>query len=100
MQFFSTYINRRDDTYGGSLEKSLTFPMAVVDKVKKVLAGNKKQPFIVGDRFSPEEPETVGITKAETLTLVNAFVSKELDYLHVPKSALARKCQKTWLVSN
>lgn len=82
-QFFSPYTNRREDQYGGSLEKRLSFPIAVVDEVKKVVAEHAKQPFLVGYRFSPEEPETPGITMADTLALVDVLASKELDYLHV-----------------
>ncbi|WP_066063095.1 NADH-dependent flavin oxidoreductase [Neobacillus soli] len=82
-QFFSPHSNRREDQYGGSLEKRLSFPIAVIDEVKKVVAENAKQPFLVGYRFSPEEPETPGITMADTLALVDILASKELDYLHV-----------------
>ncbi|MEH7247523.1 NADH-dependent flavin oxidoreductase [Neobacillus niacini] len=82
-QFFSPYTNRREDQYGGSLEKRLSFPLAVVDEVKKVVAEHANQPFIVGYRFSPEEPETPGITMADTLALVDVLAKKELDYLHV-----------------
>ncbi|MFJ7974336.1 NADH-dependent flavin oxidoreductase [Peribacillus sp. NPDC096379] len=82
-QFFSPHSNRREDQYGGSFEKRLTFPIAVVDEVKKVVAKHAKEPFLVGYRFSPEEPETPGITMADTLALVDVLASKELDYLHV-----------------
>jgi 2,4-dienoyl-CoA reductase-like NADH-dependent reductase (Old Yellow Enzyme family) len=82
-QFFSPHSNRRDDRWGGSLEKRLTFPLAVVDEVKKVVATHAKEPFLVGYRFSPEEPETPGITMADTLVLVDALADKKLDYLHV-----------------
>ena len=82
-QFFSPHSNRREDRFGGSLEKRLTFPLAVVDEVKKVVADQGKPDFIIGYRFSPEEPETPGITMDETLILVDALVEKRLDYLHV-----------------
>ena len=82
-QFFSPHSNRREDRYGGSLEKRLSFPIAVVDEVKKAVAEHAKEPFLIGYRFSPEEPETPGITMADTLALVDALASKELDYLHV-----------------
>ncbi|MCM3655167.1 NADH-dependent flavin oxidoreductase [Metabacillus litoralis] len=82
-QFFSPHSNRREDQYGGSLEKRLSFPIAVVDEVKKAVAEHAKEPFLIGYRFSPEEPETPGITMADTLALVDALASKELDYLHV-----------------
>jgi 2,4-dienoyl-CoA reductase-like NADH-dependent reductase (Old Yellow Enzyme family) len=82
-QFFSPHSNRRDDRWGGSLEKRLSFPIAIVDEVKKVVADFAKESFIIGYRFSPEEPETPGITMAETLVLVDALADKGLDYLHV-----------------
>ncbi|MCM3411706.1 NADH-dependent flavin oxidoreductase [Metabacillus litoralis] len=82
-QFFSPHSNRREDRFGGSLEKRMTFPLEVVDTVKKVVLEHAKEPFIVGYRFSPEEPETPGITMDETLALVDALSNKGLDYLHV-----------------
>ncbi|MEH6949646.1 NADH-dependent flavin oxidoreductase [Bacillus sp. JJ634] len=82
-QFFSPHSNRREDRFGGSLEKRMTFPLAVVDKVKNVVKEHAQSPFIVGYRFSPEEPETPGITMADTLALVDALADKDLDYLHV-----------------
>lgn len=82
-QFFSPHSNRREDRWGGSLEKRLTFPLAVVDEVKRVAAEHAKVPFIVGYRFSPEESETPGITMADTLVLLDALAKKDLDYLHV-----------------
>jgi 2,4-dienoyl-CoA reductase-like NADH-dependent reductase (Old Yellow Enzyme family) len=82
-QFFSPHSNRREDKWGGSLEKRLNFPLAVVDEVKKAVAEHAKGPFIVGYRFSPEEPETPGITMDDTLSLIDGLATKELDYLHV-----------------
>ncbi|MFP5114979.1 NADH-dependent flavin oxidoreductase [Bacillaceae bacterium C204] len=82
-QFFSPHSNRRADRWGGTLEKRLTFPLAVVDEVKRVVAEYGKEPFLVGYRFSPEEPETPGITMADTLALIDALAEKDLDYLHV-----------------
>jgi 2,4-dienoyl-CoA reductase-like NADH-dependent reductase (Old Yellow Enzyme family) len=82
-QFFSPHSNRREDQWGGTLEKRLTFPLAVVDEVKRVAAEFAKEPFLVGYRFSPEEAETPGITMAETLVLIDALAEKDLDYLHV-----------------
>ncbi|MEY2193627.1 NADH-dependent flavin oxidoreductase [Neobacillus sp. BF23-41] len=82
-QFFSPHSNRRVDRWGGTLEKRLTFPLAVIDEVKRVVAEYGKEPFLVGYRFSPEEPETPGITMADTLALIDTLAEKDLDYLHV-----------------
>ncbi|MNU92031.1 NADH oxidase [compost metagenome] len=82
-QFFSPHTNRRNDRWGGDFDKRLRFPLAVVDEVKRVVAAHAKQPFAVGYRFSPEEPEENGITMDDTLKLVNVLADKQLDYLHV-----------------
>ncbi|MBY0095793.1 NADH-dependent flavin oxidoreductase [Mesobacillus maritimus] len=82
-QFFSPHSNRREDQYGGSLEKRMTFPLAIVDEVKKVVNEHAPADFIVGYRFSPEEPESPGITMDDTLKLVDTLADKGLDYLHV-----------------
>jgi len=81
-QFFSPHSNRRTDKWGGDLIKRMTFPLAVVDSVKRAaaLAG---RPFLVGYRISPEEMENPGITMEDTLYLVEALSHKQLDYLHV-----------------
>ncbi|MBM7691274.1 2,4-dienoyl-CoA reductase-like NADH-dependent reductase (Old Yellow Enzyme family) [Peribacillus deserti] len=81
-QFFSPHSNRREDRWGGSLENRLSFPLAVVEEVKKA-AATANEPFIVGYRFSPEEPETPGITMADTLKLVDVLSEQGLDYLHI-----------------
>ncbi|WP_017688940.1 NADH-dependent flavin oxidoreductase [Paenibacillus sp. PAMC 26794] len=82
-QFFSPHSNQREDRWGGSAEKRLTFPLAVVDEIQKVVAEHTKLPFIIGYRFSPEEPETPGLTMEDTYLLVDALKDKNLDYLHV-----------------
>ncbi|WP_310830675.1 NADH-dependent flavin oxidoreductase [Paenibacillus pedocola] len=81
-QFFSPHSNIREDRWGGSLEKRLTFPLAVLREVKRVVSEYASSPFLVGYRFSPEEPETPGITMAETFALIDALKGEGLDYLH------------------
>lgn len=82
-QFFSPHANRREDRWGGTIEKRLTFPLAVIDEVEKTVAQYTKLPFIVGYRFSPEEPETPGLTMEDTYVLIDALKKTKLDYLHV-----------------
>lgn len=82
-QFFSPHSNRREDRFGGSLEKRMTFPLAVTDEVKRVADEHADDSFIIGYRFSPEEAETPGITMGDTLALVDVLADKGLDYLHV-----------------
>lgn len=82
-QFYSPHANRREDQYGGSIENRLTFPLAIVKKVKEIVQEQAHRPFLVGYRFSPEEAETPGITMEETLFLVDRLADQGLNYLHV-----------------
>lgn len=82
-QFFSPHSNKREDRFGGNLEKRLTFPLEIIDEIQEVVRVHSKEPFIVGYRFSPEEQSTPGITMSDTLELVDALSDKGLDYLHV-----------------
>lgn len=82
-QFFSPHSNQRNDAWGGSLEKRMKFPLAVVNEVKRVVDEYAERPFLIGYRFSPEEATTPGISMSDTLELVNALADQELDYLHV-----------------
>jgi len=82
-QFFSPHSNRRDDFWGGSIDKRMNFPLAVISEVKKVVKENTSENFIIGYRFSPEEMETPGITLEDTLSFIDVLADQELSYLHV-----------------
>jgi len=82
-QFFSAHTNRRDDRWGGTLEKRMAFPLAIVDEVKRAVAAHTNEAFLIGYRFSPEEAYENGITMADTFALIDALADKSLDYLHV-----------------
>lgn len=82
-QFVSGHSNRRTDEWGGSLERRLRFPLAIIDEVRRVVASHAQGPFLVGYRFSPEEPHEQGLTMHDTFGLIDALKDKELDYVHV-----------------
>lgn len=82
-QFFSGFTNKRTDKYGGSLEKRLTFPLAVANAVLAVKEKHAAADFIVGYRFSPEEPEEDGITMDDTAVLLAHLQQLPLDYVHI-----------------
>ena len=82
-QFYSGYYNKRNDEWGGSLEKRMKFPLAVVDECCKIRDKYKKPEFIIGYRLSPEEPFEDGLTMTETLALVRALVKKPIQYIHI-----------------
>lgn len=82
-QFFSGFTNKRTDRYGGSVEKRMTFLLELIDRVNRAKAQYADDKFIVGYRFSPEEPEEDGITLDETVQLVDRLADEKLDYLHI-----------------
>ena len=45
-QFFSPHSNRRNDKWGGDIEKRTTFPVAILEKTKAVAAASEKSDFI------------------------------------------------------
>src|SRR5690625_130302 len=47
-QFFSPHSNRRKDHWGGTLEKRMNFPLAVVESVQAAIKNYAETPFILG----------------------------------------------------
>lgn len=82
-QFFSGFTNKRTDKYGGTLEKRLTFPIAVAEAVLNMKKAHASDDFIIGYRFSPEEPEEDGITMDDTAVLLARLQQLPLDYMHI-----------------
>lgn len=90
-QFFSPHSNRRDDSWGGTLEKRYHFIDILVDEVTNIVDQSDVENFIVGYRFSPEEFEKPGISFEETLFLIDKLADKKLDYLHISLNDYRRK---------
>ncbi|QLB21358.1 NADH-dependent flavin oxidoreductase [Vespertiliibacter pulmonis] len=82
-QFLSAQTNHRNDAWGGSLEKRLAFPLAIIDKVMAIREQYQRPDFIVGYRFSPEEAGENGLTMLDAFALIDALIEKPLQYLHV-----------------
>ena len=89
-QFFSPHSNRRNDKWGGSLEKRMKFPLAVIKEATKVIEKYAKKPFLLGYRISPEELEEPGITLDDTLQFIDQLKQTKIDYLHVSQSDVWR----------
>lgn len=81
--FYSPHSNTRDDRWGGTLEKRLRFPLALVEEVHRVVAEHATQPFVIGYRISPDEPNDDGLRIRDTLVLVDCLINVGIDYLHV-----------------
>ncbi len=80
--FFSPRYNQRNDAWGGSREKRMEFPLAVVRAVRGVIAAHAKQPFLLGYRITPEERDEGGYRLPDMLAFVDALISEGVDYLH------------------
>ena len=93
-QFYSGYYNKRNDEWGGSLEKRMRFPLEVVDACCKIRDKYNKPEFIIGYRLSPEEPFENGITMTETMALVRELVKKPIQFIHVSERNYYQKVRR------
>ena len=82
-QFFSPHSNRRNDQWGGNLNKRMRFPIEVTRAVANVAKTYASELFVVGYRISPEEYENPGITLDDSLALSESLVDEGIDYLHL-----------------
>lgn len=84
-QFFSKISNHRTDDWGGSLEKRMAFPLAIVKEVTRVAREYGPKYFIVGYRISPEEihGEDIGYDYKEAQELIKEVDKFEPDYIHI-----------------
>lgn len=85
-QFFSAFSNKRDDYWGGTLEKRMNFAMEVAKEVMRVVKEYAPKDFIVGYRISPDEihGENIGYTWRESKQLIQKLTSTyDFDYLHI-----------------
>lgn len=80
--FFSPYSNRRDDRWGGSLEKRMRFPLAVVAAVKGAINEHAVTPFALGYRISVEEAVEGGLQLADSLELIDRLIDAGVSYIH------------------
>ncbi|CUW17539.1 NADH-dependent flavin oxidoreductase [Leuconostoc gasicomitatum] len=82
-QFFSPDSNRRDDIWGGTVEKRRRFGLAITAKVAQTIEKFADKPFLLGYRQSPEEPMTPGITLEDSLGFAEKLMALPVDYLHL-----------------
>ncbi|MEH7122661.1 NADH-dependent flavin oxidoreductase [Bacillus sp. JJ1773] len=78
-QFVSPHSNQRTDEF----QNRYLFAIKLIDEVKRVIKEHATKPFLIGYRFSPEEPETPGITMKETFELLDELMKADIDYIHI-----------------
>lgn len=102
-QFFSPNSNLRNDEFGGSVIKRMTFAVQIIQRIKKLRLEMNKPNFVIGYRLSPEEIEIPGISLDDTMTLVSTLKSLRIDYIHLSlnsykQSSLREKKDNTPIV--
>jgi NADPH2 dehydrogenase len=77
-QFFSPLFNRREDEFGGSLEKRMHFPLLIVEKVRRIL-GNRLLLYRLGsDDLAPS-----GTHIEDSITFAKRLEGSGVDILDV-----------------
>jgi len=76
-QFLSLAVNDRTDSYGGSFENRLRFPLRVLKAIQEAVS----LPIII--RLSAQEMSPDGITLEESIALAKVLASRGVDALHV-----------------
>lgn len=84
-QFFSASANHRTDEWGGSREKRIAFPLAVLRAVKKTIADSGEKNFILGWRISPQEKhgDEIGYDVDDMLAQTKEAAKIGFDYLNI-----------------
>ncbi|THF55778.1 NADH:flavin oxidoreductase [Ollibium composti] len=82
--FLSPLTNRRDDAWGGTPEKRLAFPRAVVQAIRKAVGPD----FIVGLRAAVDEDDPEGLSLEGGLNAVRVLAGDGIDFLSVIKGTI------------
>lgn len=86
----SPHSNRRQDAWGGTLEKRSKFAISILEAAHQVKKEEKVPDFILGYRFSPEEIEEPGIRFEDSLFLLEKLAEIGLDYVHFSMGIYSR----------
>ena len=83
-QFLSPFSNRREDSYGGSLENRMRFPLAVARAVRAAWPGDRP----LGARISATDWLDGGWVVEEAIVFVRALQALGYDYICVSSGGL------------
>ncbi|MCF6136696.1 NADH:flavin oxidoreductase [Pseudalkalibacillus berkeleyi] len=82
-QFLTDYLNKRDDQYGGSLEKRLQFTLEVIDEVRQSVGDD----YLVGIRISQgkvaDQAHKWPNGEKDAEYIFSQLGNTSLDYIHV-----------------
>jgi 2,4-dienoyl-CoA reductase-like NADH-dependent reductase (Old Yellow Enzyme family) len=83
--FFSPVSNRRDDAFGGTLEKRMRFPLLVAEAVRAAWPAEK--PLFYRASFVDGVPD--GTTVEDTIALAQALKSRGVDMIDCSSGGMA-----------
>jgi 2,4-dienoyl-CoA reductase-like NADH-dependent reductase (Old Yellow Enzyme family) len=83
-EFLSPLSNHREDSYGGSLENRMRFPLEVFDAVRAAIPHGKP----VGIRVSATDWAEGGWDIEQTLAFAHALKARGCDFIHVSSGGL------------
>ena len=75
--FFSPLANRRDDEWGGDLERRMRFPLAVAEALREVLP--ERMPLLY--RASAVDGFDDGVTREDTIALATELSNRGVDLI-------------------
>tara|TARA_Y100000590_G_scaffold466551_1_gene642361 strand:+ start:1941 stop:3980 length:2040 start_codon:yes stop_codon:yes gene_type:complete len=78
--FWSPATNKREDSFGGSLENRISFSLRVINSIRNSVGSD----FIVGIRLVADEDWDKGLSKKEGLEIVNKIIAtNKIDFLNI-----------------
>ena len=83
-EFLSPLSNKREDEYGGSLEKRTKFVVEVINEIKKVWPKEK----VLAIRVSAKDYIDGGNTKVEMAQIINILKKEGIDLVNVSTGAV------------
>ncbi len=86
-QFLSPISNKRNDEYGGSLEKRCKFALEIAERIRKILPKNK----ILGARITGSDHLKNGINSKDSIYLAKKLKMIGFDYVCVSSGGILTK---------
>ena len=85
-QFWSPLVNRRGDSYGGSLTNRMRFSIEVLEAIRAKVG----REFIVGIRMTGGEDVDGGLTEADGIEIARTLASTgTIDFINIVKGSIA-----------
>ncbi|MCB1908944.1 MAG: NADH:flavin oxidoreductase/NADH oxidase [Rhodocyclaceae bacterium] len=84
-EFLSPLANRRGDSYGGTLDKRMRFPLEVFDAVRRAVPDN----IPVGIRISASDWLDDGWDLGQSIALARALDARGCNYIHVSSGGIS-----------